>query len=81
MNIERVRQRLSGGFRPFCLRTSDGYEYAVPHPEFVMVGPKSLAVFDADKEIVTLDPLHIVAIKDIPAKKAGGRKRPGGRKP
>jgi hypothetical protein len=44
MNIERVRQRLTGGFRPFSLRTSDGQEYAVPHPEFVLVGPRSLAV-------------------------------------
>lgn len=66
MNVERVRQRLSGGFRPFCLRTSDGHEYAVPHPEFVLIGRNSLAVLDADREIATLDPLHIVAIKDLP---------------
>jgi hypothetical protein len=76
MNIERIRQRRrGGGFRPFCLRTSDGNEYAVPHPEFVLIGPHSLAVLDADREIVTLDPLHIVAIKDLPAKKNGVSKR------
>jgi hypothetical protein len=75
MNLDRVRQRLKGGFRPFCLRTSDGHEYVVPHPEFVLIGRNSLAVLDADQEIATLDPLHIVAIKDLSAKKNGARKR------
>ena len=75
MNMERVRQRLTGGFRPFSLRTSDGREYAVPHPEFVLIGRHSLAVLDDDREIATLDPVHIVAIKDLPAKKNGTRRR------
>ncbi len=75
MNLERIRQRLTRGFRPFALRTSDGHEYVVPHPEFVLIGPHSLAVLDADGEIATLDPLHIVAIKDLPAKKNGSPRR------
>jgi len=75
MNVERIRQRLSGGFRPFCLRTSDGHEYAVRHPELVLIGRHTLAVLDADGEIATLDPLHIVALKDLPAKKNGASKR------
>lgn len=73
MNIERVRERLTRGFRPFSLRTSDGREYTVPHPEFVLIGRHSLAVLDADHEITTLDPLHIVALKDLPTKKNGKR--------
>ena len=75
MNMERVRQRLAGGFRPFCLRTSEGHEYAVPQPEFVLIGRNSLAMLDADREVATLDPLHIVAIKGLPRKKNGVRKR------
>ena len=75
MNVERVRQRLSGGFRPFSLRTSDGREYAVRHPEWVLIGRHSLAVLDTDGEIASLDPLHIVAIKDLPGKKNGASKR------
>ncbi len=71
--MERIRRRLSGGFRPFSLRTSDGHEYEVSHPELVLVGPHSLAVLDADQEIATLDPLHIVAIKDLPRRKNGSR--------
>ena len=75
MTMDRVRQRLSGGFRPFSLRTSDGREYTVPHPEFVLIGRHTLAVLDRDREIATLDPVHIVTIKDLPAKKNGARRR------
>jgi hypothetical protein len=75
MNMERIRQRLRGAFRAFALRTSDGQEYAVPHPEFVLIGRHSLAVLDADRVIATLDPLHIVAITDLPTKKNGAARR------
>lgn len=54
MNLERIRQRVTGGgFHPFALRTSDDREYAVRHPEMVLVAPRSLAVVDRDGEIVT----------------------------
>jgi hypothetical protein len=67
VNIKGIRKRIpGGGFKPFSVRTSDGREYAVRHPEWVLVGPRSLAVLDKDGEIATLDPMHIVAIKDLP---------------
>jgi len=47
---------------------SDGREYAVRHPEMLLVAPRSLAVVDREGEIVTLDALHIVAIKNPRAK-------------
>jgi len=76
MNLERIRQRVSGGgFHPFALRTSDGREYAVRHPEMLLVAPRSLAVVDRDGEIVTLDGLHIVAIKNLRARTNGAAKR------
>ena len=75
MNIARIQQRLARGFRPFALRTSDGHEYAIRHPECVLIGPRSLAVLDSDGEIATLDPLHVVAIKDLPAKRNGTARR------
>ncbi len=76
MNLQPIRQRISGGgFRPFALRTSDGREYAVRHPEMVLVAPRSLALVDRDGEIVTLDALHIVAIKNLRAKTNGTSKR------
>ena len=76
MNPGAIRQRLSrGGFHPFTLRTSDGREYAVRHPEMILVAPRSLALVDRDGEIVTLDALHIVAIKNLRARTNGATKR------
>jgi len=46
VKLEKIRQRVcGGGFQPFALRTSDGREYAVRHPELVLVAPRSLAVW------------------------------------
>jgi hypothetical protein len=67
MNIEKIRKRLGGGFKPFLIRTSDGRQYDVPHPEFIMVSPREVAVVDAEGYIDTLDPLHIVAIRTLAA--------------
>ena len=53
MTAERIRKRLSGGFRPFYLRTSDGRQYAVRHPEYILLGPRTLGVVDSDGDIVT----------------------------
>lgn len=76
MNLGAIRQRLSGGgFHPFALRTTDGREYAVRHPEMILVAPRSLALVDRDGEIVTLDALHIVAIKNLRARTNGATKR------
>ena len=72
MNLDATRQRISGGgFHPFSLRTSDGREYAVRHAEMVLVAPRSVAVVGSDGEIVTLDALHIVAIRNLKAKPNG----------
>ncbi len=76
MNLEQIRRRISGGgFHPFSLRTSDGREYAVRHPEMVLVAPRSVAVVGPDGEVVTLDALHIVAIKILKAKANGTSRR------
>jgi hypothetical protein len=76
MNLEGIRQRVSGGgFRPFALRTSDGREYAVRHPELVLIAPRSVAVVDRDGEIVTIDALHITAVKNLRAGTNDGSRR------
>ena len=41
----------------------------------VLVAPRSLAVVDREGEIVTLDALHIVAIKNLRVKANGSAKR------
>ena len=76
MNLAQIRLRVSGGgFRPFELHTSDGRAYLVEHPENLLLAPRSLAVLTDDGLIATLDPLHIVAIKDIRPRKNGAAKK------
>ena len=75
MNIEKIRKQITGGFRPFILRTSDGREYRVPHPEFIALGKSDVAVVDKDGDINVLDALHVVAIKTLKAKNGAPRRR------
>ena len=70
MNLEDIRHRLSNGFMPFVIRTSDGKEFPVPHKEFVMVTKRSVVVADQDGFVDILSPLHIASIRefgDLPA--------------
>ena len=70
MSIDKIRKRLTGGFRPFVLRTSDGREFPVPHPEFFAVGKSDVAVVDKTGDINVLEALHIVSIKTPKARNA-----------
>ena len=65
MNVQELKKRLSGGFRPFAIRTTDGQEFAIPHPEFILIGKYSVAVVDKDGFINNLDPLHIVSAREL----------------
>ena len=69
MNTERIRQKLTNGFRPFALQLSSGKWYLVPNPEFIMVGRNVVAVLGKDDSVTTIDALQIVAIEDLPAAK------------
>jgi hypothetical protein len=73
MNLDLIRKKLSGGFQPFVIRTSDGREFKVPHPEFIMVGKYAVAVVDADGDIDTIAALHIASIKDLTGRRGGRR--------
>ena len=65
MNVSELKKRLSGGFRPFAIRTTDGQEFSIPHPEFILIGKYSIAVLDKQGFINNLDPLHIVSARDL----------------
>jgi hypothetical protein len=73
MNLDLIRKRVIGGFQPFVIRTSDGREFKVPHPEFVAVGKYAVAVVDADGDIDTIAALHIASIKDLTGRRSGRR--------
>ncbi len=66
MIVSDIRKRVTGGFQPFLIRTSDGREFKFPHPEFIIVGLHSVAVADEEGDITTITFLHIVSPKDLP---------------
>ena len=68
MNVEYIRKRLRSGFRPFALHLSDGRSYQVPHPEFILVTQHTVVVADKDGFPDSLDPAHIVSLKDLAVK-------------
>jgi hypothetical protein len=69
MMIERIRERIAGGgFKPFRLRLSDGTKIPVPHPEFVAIGKNVVLAVGENDRAFTLDPIHIVALEDLPPK-------------
>jgi hypothetical protein len=70
MNTDQIRLRLRGGFKPFVLHLSDGRNFKVPHPEFILVGRGVVAVVREDDLVETLDALHIVSVEDIKAEAA-----------
>lgn len=69
MNRELIREQIRGT-GPFIVRTSDGKEYAVPHPEFVMVGRHNLVIENAKGVMDIIDPLHVVSIRPVARRRA-----------
>ena len=62
MNRELIRQQLAGR-GSFVIRTSDGKEFSVPHPEFVLVGRHNVVIEDDNGLLDIIDPLHVVSIR------------------
>ena len=71
MGLEEIRKKVSNGFRPFIVRTSDGREFPVPHREFIFLTKRSVIVADSEGFVDILDPLHISSLQEtggLPAK-------------
>ena len=71
MNAQFLIDRLRSGFRPFALRLTDGRSFSVPHPEFIAVSRRTVVVMNKQGLPVTIDPLHIVSVDDVPAQNNG----------
>ena len=71
MNVEEIRKRTRNGFTPFTIYLSDGRTYEVPHPEFILVTKRTVAIADKDGFVDMLDPIHIVSLKNLPTAKSG----------
>ena len=66
MNLDRIRERISNGFKPFVLELSSGKRLRVPHPDFISIGRNVVVVIGKDDSITTADALHIVSMEDLP---------------
>jgi hypothetical protein len=74
VNVEHIRRRLSKGFKPFALVTSSGDKFVVPHPEFIMLHPRTVVVMDKDGYAAVLDPLRVVGLQDVRGVENGRQK-------
>ena len=57
-------------FHPFLVKTSDGRQYRVKHPDYVAISPKGgrITVYADEETSSTLSALHIVAVEAMRAK-------------
>lgn len=57
-------------FVPFLIKTSDGKQYRVRHPDFVAISPKGarVSVYDNDETSTMLTALQIVGVEEKPAR-------------
>ncbi|MBI5383387.1 MAG: hypothetical protein HZA90_01730 [Verrucomicrobia bacterium] len=65
MDLADIQRKLTNGFRPFAIRTSDGREFPVPHKEFIMITRRSVVVADEQGFVDILDPVHIASLREI----------------
>jgi hypothetical protein len=51
-------------FVPFVIKTSDGKQYRVKHPDYVAISPKGgrITVYANEETSTTLSALHMVAV-------------------
>ena len=52
-------------FAPFTVKTSDGKQYRVKHPDYLAISPKGgrITVYADEETSTTLSALHIVAVE------------------
>jgi hypothetical protein len=54
-------------FLPFMIKTSDGKQYRVKHPDYVAISPKGgrITVYADEETSTTLSALHMVAVAPL----------------
>jgi len=79
MNTQRIRERWHRDTKPFVFRLSEGTRVPVAHPDFMWMPPGMglIIVFGRKGGETRIDPLHVVAIEESPAKKSrtNGKRR------
>jgi hypothetical protein len=78
MTTDQFRQALNAQpFRPFVIRTADGREYPVEHPETALLsrGGRTVAVHAGGDAFAIIDLLLIPALDFEPAAPKRGKRR------
>jgi hypothetical protein len=73
MNVEQIRKRVHEDPTPFVIRLTDGRKFSIPHQDYIAIGKQLVIVIAEDDSSVKIDPLHIVSLDDVRAKKTGKR--------
>jgi hypothetical protein len=76
MNSKLISQRINTLPAPFVFRLSDGTRVPVVHPDFVAVSPGQVVVIGENEALTRIDPLHVVAIEELPPKKRSNGQGP-----
>jgi hypothetical protein len=69
MKPDVIRDRLNKA-GPHLIRTSDGNQFRVEHPEFIMVGRFNFVIEQPDGILDVIDPVYIVSIRRLQTKEA-----------
>lgn len=73
MTIEQLRTTLRANpFQPFTIRTADGRQFPVPHPDFLSMSPtgRTVVVFQTDGSASIVDLLLMTGLELSPPPKA-----------
>jgi len=71
LNLEMIRQKVHGPFRPFVLHLSDGRKFPVPHPDFILIG-KNMVIVNNEQDVAQyIDALHIVSLEEADHSRSG----------
>jgi hypothetical protein len=68
---DEVRRLLHASpFVPFFVKTSDGKQYRVRHPDYVAISPRGgrITVYADEETSTTLSALHIRAVEPLPSR-------------
>jgi hypothetical protein len=65
MTDEVCRLMNAEPFAPFMVKTSDGKQYRVKHPDYVAISPKGgrITLYDDEETTTTVSALHMVAVE------------------
>ena len=64
-------------FKAFVIKTSDGKQYRVRHPDYVAISPKGgrITVYAEEEDFSMLSALHIVAVEPQPGRRGARRQQ------